>query len=131
VCQFLRHLLRHLRGPVIALLENPSTHKGEPLHQLQRRHPRLHIEHLPSCAPELNPDGGVWSLANRELANGRPDGRPELMDDLIRSIDRIRRSPAKLRGCILQSELPHFSGLRLQARPSRLRVGLDGSITIE
>jgi len=108
VCVFLRHLLRHLRGPVIALLDNSSTHKGEPLRELQRQHPRLGIEHFPSYAPELNPDEGVWSLAKRKLANGRPDDRDELMDDLIRSIESIRRSPAKLRGCILQSELPSF-----------------------
>ena len=30
VCVFLRELLRHLRGPVIVLLDNSSTHKGEP-----------------------------------------------------------------------------------------------------
>jgi transposase len=106
VCEFLRHLLRHLRGPVIALLDNSRTHKGEPLHELQRQHPRLHIGHFPSYAPELNPDEGVWPLAKRRLANGRPDDLHELMDDLIRSIESIRRSPAKLRGCILQSELP-------------------------
>jgi len=108
VCVFLRHLLRHLQGPVIALLDNSSTHKGEPLRELQRQHSRLVIEYFPSYAPELNPDEGVWSLAKRQLANGRPDDRDELMDDLIRSIESIRRSPAKLRGCILQSELPSF-----------------------
>jgi DDE superfamily endonuclease len=31
VCTFLRELLRHLRGPVIVLLDNSSTHKGQPL----------------------------------------------------------------------------------------------------
>jgi hypothetical protein len=31
-----------------------------------------------------------------------------LMEDIIRSINRIRNSSAKLRGCILQSELPLF-----------------------
>ena len=108
VCVFLRHLLRHLRGPVIVLLDNSQTHKGEPLHQLWMQHPRLHIEHFPSYAPELNPDEGVWSLAKRELANGRPNDVQELMDDLIRSIERTRRSPARLRGCILQSALPTF-----------------------
>ena len=106
VCEFLRHLLRHLHGPVIALLDNSQTHKGEPLHELQRQHPRLRIEHFPSYAPELNPDEGVWSLAKRELANGSPNDVQELMDDVIRSIESIRRSPAKLRGCILQSGLP-------------------------
>jgi putative transposase len=73
VCVFLRELLRHLRGPVIVLLDNSSTHEGEPLQKLLRQHPRLLIEHFPSYAPELNPDEGVWSLAKRQLANGRPD----------------------------------------------------------
>jgi transposase len=108
VCEFLRHPLRHLRGPVIALLDNSRTHQGEPLHKLQRQHPRLRIEHFPSYAPELNPDEGVWSLAKRELAHDRPDDLDELLDHLIRSIESIRRSPAKLRGYILQSELPPF-----------------------
>ena len=108
VCEFLRHLLRHLRGPVIALLDNSRTHHGEPLDDLLRQHPRLRIEHFPSYAPELNPDEGVWSQSKSDLANGRPDDIEELVQDLIRSIDRIRRSPTKLRGCILQSDLPPF-----------------------
>jgi transposase len=63
VCLFLRGLLRHLRGPVIVLLDNSSTHQGQRLQQLLRQYSRLHIEHFPSYAPELNPDEGVWSLA--------------------------------------------------------------------
>jgi len=108
VCVFLRDLLRHLRGPVIVLLDNASTHGGDPVWALLRRHPRLRLEHFPSSAPELNPDEGVWSLAKRDLANGCPHTGDELMRDVIRSIDRIRRSPTKLRGCIRQSKLPLF-----------------------
>jgi transposase len=108
VCRFLRELLRHLRGPVIVLLDNSSTHQGQPLQNLLRRHPRLLIEHFPSYAPDLNPDEGVWSLAKRELANSCPDDVDEMMEDIIRSINGIRRSPTKLRGCIVQSELPSF-----------------------
>ena len=108
VCRFLRELLRHLRGPVIVLLDNSSTHQGEPLQKLLDRHPRLHIEHFPPYAPELNPDEGVWSLSKRELANGCPDHVDELTEDIIRSIDGIRTSPSKLRGCIMQSDLPRF-----------------------
>jgi putative transposase len=108
VCAFLRHLLRHLQGPLIVLLDNSRTHQGEPLDQLRRQHPRLRIEHFPSYAPDLNPDEGVWSLAKRDLANGCPDDLDELIEDLIRSIERIRKSSTKLRGCFLQSELPPF-----------------------
>jgi tetratricopeptide (TPR) repeat protein len=89
VCRFLRELLRHLRGSVIVLLDNSSTHHGEPLGELLRRHPRLHIEHFPASAPELNPDEGVWSLAKRELANGCPLDVDELMDDIIGSINGL------------------------------------------
>jgi transposase len=108
VCRFLQELLRHLRGPVIVLLDNSSTHRGKPLQKLLDHHPRLHLEHFPSYAPELNPDEGVWSLAKRELANSRPDDVDELMEDVMRSINSIRTSPHKLRGCILQSDLPSF-----------------------
>jgi len=100
VCSFLRELLRHLRGRVIVLLDNSSTHQGQPLQKLLQQHPRLTIEHFPSYAPDLNPDEGVWSLAKRELANSCPDGVDELMEDIIRSINGIRTSPTKLRGCI-------------------------------
>jgi len=108
VCLFLRHLLRHLRGQVMVVLDNSSTHKGEPFQELRRQHPRLHIENFPSYAPELNPDEAVWSQAKRKLANSCPKGIDELMDDIIGSINGIRRSPRKLRACIEQSELPSF-----------------------
>lgn len=108
VCVFLRHLLRHLSGPVIALLDNSNTHRGEPLDELLRQHARLHIEHFPSYAPDLNPDEGVWSLAKRDLANGCPHDLDELMKDLVRSIGHTQKSQPRLRGCILQSELPPF-----------------------
>ena len=108
VCRFLRELLRHLRGSVIVLLDNSSTHQGAPLAKLLRRHPRLHIEHFPAYAPELNPDEGVWSLTKRDLANGCPLNVDQLMDDVIHSINGLRTSPEKLRGCILQSDLPNF-----------------------
>lgn len=106
VCVFLRELLRHLPGPVIVLLDNSSTHQGAPIEQLLGHHRRLRIEHFPSYAPQLNPDEGVWSLAKRELANSCPNDVDELMEDILASIEGIRRSPEKLRGCIAQSELP-------------------------
>jgi putative transposase len=105
VCTFLRELLRCLRGPIIVLLDNSSTHKGAPLEQLLGQHRRLRIEHFPAYAPELNPDEGVWSLAKRQLANSCPNDVDELMEDILDSIEAIRNSAEKLHGCIAQSEL--------------------------
>ena len=110
VAKFLQELLRHLRGPIIVLLDNSSTHHhhGQPLRDVLDRHPRLHLEHFPAYAPELNPDEGVWALAKHELANSCPDNLEELMEDIMRSINSIRTSPDKLRGCFVQSDLPSF-----------------------
>lgn len=108
VCLFLRHLLRHLPGQVIVLLDNSTTHKGQPLDELRSRHPRLHVEYFPSYAPELNPDEGVWGQAKRELVNSCPKDVQELTEDIIRSMNRIGESQSKLRACIHQSELPTF-----------------------
>ena len=108
VGRFLRDLLRHLRGRLVVLLDNASTHRGKPLRQLLRRHRRLHIEHFPPYAPELNPDEGVWSLAKRALANSCPSDQRELTRDVIGSIEKVARSERKLRGCVTGSELPLF-----------------------
>ena len=90
------------------LLDNSATHYGEPLAELTRQHERLHIEHFPSYAPELNPEEGVWSLAKRTLANSCPTNLEELVQDVIHSINAVRDSPENLRGCIARSELPFF-----------------------
>jgi transposase len=105
VCVFLRELLRCLRGPIILLLDNASTHKGAPIEQVLEKHRRLRIEYFPPYAPQLNPDEGVWSMAKRELANSCPKNVDELMEDVVGAIDGIRNSQQKLRGCIAQSEL--------------------------
>jgi len=67
---------------------------------------RLRIEYFPSYAPQLNPDEGVWALAKQQLANSCPNDVDELMEDILGSIDGIRNSQEKLRGCIVHSELP-------------------------
>ncbi|MGH9316985.1 MAG: IS630 family transposase [Thermoanaerobaculia bacterium] len=107
---FLRYLLRHLRGPVVLVWDNGSIHKGDAIRALCHAFPRLHLYRFPGYAPELNPDEGVWKLAKQGLANGRPDTQRELWRHLRLSLDRIRLSPQRLRGCIRQSDLPPFLG---------------------
>jgi transposase len=108
VCLFIRELMRHCRGHLFVVLDNSPTHKGRAVQQLAQRFPRLHLEHLPAYAPELNPDEGVWALAKRAIANTCPHNRQELLDDIMTSLNAIKRSKRKLRGCIQQSDLPPF-----------------------
>jgi transposase len=106
VCHFLKHLLRHLRGNVIAILDNSNTHKGNLIAELQKRNPRIAIEYFPSYAPQLNPDEGVWSYSKRSLANGRPDNLEDLLQTVADSLMKISKSQSILRGCVEHSELP-------------------------
>ena len=108
VCGFLRHLLQHLRGPVIVVWDNASIHKGEPIAALLRRFPRLDIEFLPPYAPELNPDEGVWANAKGRLANGRPDDIAVLHQRLYATLRGIKHSPPRLRRCVRQTPLSLF-----------------------
>jgi len=67
---FLRELLRHLRGPVIAVWDNGPAHKGDAIRQVLADYPRLDLEWLPSYAPELNPVEQLWNHVKRgQLAN--------------------------------------------------------------
>lgn len=108
VCDFLRYLLQHLRGPVTVIWDNGRPHKGRSIREFLRRYPRLHLEALPPYAPELNPDEGVWSQAKTTLANGRPDNVGELWWHLLDTLDYLAASPSSLRACVHKSELPSF-----------------------
>jgi len=100
---FLRHLLRHLRGPVYVLLDRANIHRGPLVRALLTRHPRLRLEYFPSYAPELNPDEGVWRWTKDDLANGQPDDGTVLRRHVTRSLGHFRRSQELLRACITHS----------------------------
>ena len=105
VVAFLRHLLRHLRGPVIVIWDQLGLHHGKLVRALRRRVPRLHLESLPPYAPELNPDEGVWRQTKQHLANGAPTDRFALALSLITELEALRASPTRLRSCITKAGL--------------------------
>jgi transposase len=103
--EFLQHLLRHLRGPVVLVWDNLKVHKSALVQRFNRSVPRLHLEYLPPYAPELNPDEGVWRQTKARLANNCPSDRYDLALDVIGELNLLRRSPAKLWSCIAHSGL--------------------------
>lgn len=60
VADFLRDLLRQVRGPVIVVWDNGPNHKGDPIREMLAAYPRLELEWLPPYAPELNPVEQLW-----------------------------------------------------------------------
>ncbi len=108
VANFLRYLLKHLRGFVIVIWDNGRQHRGDAIRAFLRRNRRIRLEALPPYAPEFNPDEGVWNQARTVLANGRPDNPIELVETVQEVLSEISQSQHKLRWCFHQSKLPPF-----------------------
>lgn len=106
VVVFLRHLLRHLRGPVELLWDGGSIHKREDVLAFLRRNPRLTPHRFPAYTPEVNPDEFVWTKMKNELANSAPEDLGQLETDLRHSFTRLHGSQALLWSCIFESDLP-------------------------
>ncbi len=103
---FLRHLLRHLRGPVVLLWDRGPIHRRREVKQWIHTHPRLRVEEFPAYAPELNPAEYVWAQSDRALANSAPANLSQLHGLLKNSVRRIRGSQQLLWSCIYAADLP-------------------------
>ncbi len=103
---FLKHLLRHLRGPVGLLWDRDTLHRRREVKLCITAHPRLQVEAFPAYAPELNPAEYVWAQADRALANSAPTDLAQLNGLLRHSVRRIRGSQPLLWSCIYASDLP-------------------------
>ena len=107
VVQFLRHLLRHLRGHVIVVWDRLRAHRGLQVRRCVQANPRLTLEHLPPYAPELNPEEYGWSyIKGHSLANYCPDELDELETAVLVATNRVKTHQALLRSFIHASGLP-------------------------
>lgn len=106
VLRFLRHLLHHLRGPVVLLWDQGSIHRRKEVRVFLGRYLRVHPEHFPAYAPELNPAEYVWNQTDSYLANGAPADVVQLRRSLQSAVRRLRSSQKLLWSCIYASDLP-------------------------
>ncbi len=112
VADFLRDLLRHLRGKVVVVWDGGSNHKGEPIRELLAAYPRLRLERLPGYAPDLNPVEAVWAhLKYGTMANFVPESVYHLDDVVTEHLIDTKYEAGLLEALWGASELP---------RPTRL-----------
>ena len=117
VVAFLRQLLRLIPGKLLVLWDGASIHRNQHVKDflVAGAAARLHLEHLPAYAPELNPDEGIWQYLKRvELRNRCCQDLAELRWELSLALRRVRRKPHVIRGCFREcgfsvSELPQRS----------------------
>ena len=107
VVEFLRELLKHLRGNVVVVWDRGGNHKGPVIREFLARNRRLKLEPLPPWAPDLNPVEAVWSwLKYGELANFAPKDTDQLDDEIIERLIGLKFDPDMLRSLWKRSELP-------------------------
>lgn len=93
VAAFFQHVLAHVQGEVIVVLENAGIHKAKPVRAFVDEQERLSLVFLPPYAPELNPIEWVWAFVKKAvLGNFCPKDLGELREKLKLGWRRIRRS---------------------------------------
>jgi hypothetical protein len=106
VVEFLRGLLRHLKGKVIVIWDGGSNHKGPAIRAVTDRHPRLTLERLPGYAPDLNPVEMIWSyLKHGLMANFVPRHVKHLDRVVTEHLGGVRSSPALIKSLWAGSKL--------------------------
>lgn len=107
VLRFLRHLARHVRGPVILVWDRGRSHQHQLVRAWTATHPRWHIVWFPPYALDLNPVELLWSyLKYGRLANLAPDTVDEIGSHVRRERRRLARRPELLRSFFRHSALP-------------------------
>jgi transposase len=104
---FLRELLKHLRGRVILIWDRLPMHRGQPIQELLAAYPRLTIELLPAYAPDLNPVEWLWThIKYHELANFTPENVTHLDDTVTDLFDDAKHDSIRLRSFYQSSRIP-------------------------
>jgi putative transposase len=107
VAEFLRGLLRHLKGKVIVVWDGGSNHKGPAIRALLERYPRLTLESLPGYAPDLNPVEMIWAyLKHGLMANFVPADVMDLERVVLANLGSIRDDPSLIKSLWAGSKLP-------------------------
>jgi transposase len=107
VVRFLRHLRRHLAGPVVLFWDGLNAHRSlETRAHLEAQRSWLTVHRLPAYAPELNPVEGVWAwFKGTATANLCPDGLAPLRQRLRTGRRRLSRHCDLLRGFLHKAGL--------------------------
>jgi hypothetical protein len=104
---FLKAVAESLPGPVVAVWDQGSMHKGDPIRAVLAEHAQLWLEPLPPYAPELNPVEGVWRwLKWEQLCNFAPRDVVELEGRALAELESIQGNQEQLHSIWHSSDLP-------------------------
>jgi transposase len=103
--RFLKHALHQIPGKLLVIWDGSPIHRSKVVKEFLKSGAasRLQLERLPSYAPELNPDEGIWKhLKYVELKNVCCRSLSELRRELRKAKERLRHKKHVILGCIRQ-----------------------------
>ena len=108
VLEFLRYLLREVRGRILLLWDNGTIHRRQDVKVfLWEARKRLEPRRFPAYAPELNPDELVWSaLKYQRLPNFCPKTEEEICEGVERELRWLQRHPDFVASCLQHAAIP-------------------------
>lgn len=104
---FLKHLLRQVKGNLIVIWDGARIHHGTVVKEFLGTEParRLRLIRLPAYAPELNPVEGVWRWLKRAMGNICCENLLALKDEFRLALSRLRRRRGVLDACFQNAGL--------------------------
>jgi transposase len=94
----LEHFRQHIQGPIILIWDQSRTHKALLVKAYLEEHPEIHVEYLPSYAPELNPEEYCHGNVKRHMKNAIFHSKIEIRNNLNKGFSRLRKRPDILLG---------------------------------
>ena len=101
IAGFLKHLLQHIPGKLLVVWDRLPAHRSGVIKDFLSAGgtERMYLAQLPSYAPDLNPDEGVWNYLKRvELKNVCCHSMAELRTELRKAIARLRHKVSVIQG---------------------------------
>ncbi|GEM50131.1 hypothetical protein DC3_57660 [Deinococcus cellulosilyticus NBRC 106333 = KACC 11606] len=108
VVKFFKHLLRHMDGPLVLLLDNARIHRAKLVQTFLKSETgkRITIFHTPPYAPEFNPIEWLWSWIKRmRIQNLCPKNLVELKQGWNLGFRQVRSRPDLIRSFFRASSL--------------------------
>jgi transposase len=113
VLRFLRHLRRHLPGPLLLLWDRGKPHRHRQVRDYLERHRQWQVEWLPPYAPDLNPQEQVWNyLKYGRLSNFAPHDVEQIRRRVRQHTQQAARRPQLLKNLFPNSRLLFLSPRR-------------------
>jgi transposase len=95
-----------LGGPIVLVWDNLRAHLMPPMQEfIKASNDWLTVFQLPSYAPDLNPQEGIWSLVKRTIGNLAAADIDQLARAVKRSLKRLQYRPHLIDGCLATTGL--------------------------